>query len=257
MLDTQSIPNFDILGVKISAINPTETLDQIDWMIKNKQKGYICVCPVSTIMECQKNETLRHIVNQAFVVTPDGMPTVWIGKKKGFPNIRRVYGPDLMKDVCQLSQEKGYKNYFFGATKNVLQKLDETLKIDFQNLNICGSYAPPFVDRIDIEDQEVINSINEQQPDIIWVGLGSPKQDLWMAKNRDQLNASVLIGVGAAFDFVSNTKKQAPHWMQKSGLEWLFRLCCEPKRLWRRYLIGNTKFIYFYLKQSLFKSEQV
>ena len=168
----------------------------------------------------------------------------------------RVYGPDLVLTICELSAKQGYRNFFYGATDDVLNRLEIALKEKFPGLNICGKFAPPFRTLTQQEDVEIVEIINHASPDIIWVGLGSPKQDLWIEEHRNKLNCSVMLAVGAAFDFLSGVKPQAPRWLQRTGLEWFFRLCCEPNRLWKRYLIGNTQFVYLFFK-SQFKSKKV
>mgnify|MGYP001422775920 CR=1 FL=1 len=247
-MDDKKLNSFDILGVKVSAVNMDEGCQAIEDAIAKSNKSYVCVCPVSTIMECQKDQEVLQSVNSANLVTPDGMPVVWLGKSKGYRNISRVYGPDLMLKMCKISEDKGYKNYFYGSKSDVLGKLQEKLKELFPNLYITGTYSPPFRELSGGEDNEIIRMINESNSDILWVGLGSPKQDLWMHKYRDKINVPVMIGVGAAFDFISGAKKQAPKFMQRIGCEWLFRLILEPKRLWRRYIIGNALFLYLIAK---------
>jgi N-acetylglucosaminyldiphosphoundecaprenol N-acetyl-beta-D-mannosaminyltransferase len=247
------VPSFNVLDVQVSAINMDDAVRVLENCITTQAKGYVSVCPVSTIMECVQDAQFREIVNQATLVTPDGMPCVWIGKRQGFKNMGRVYGPDLMLKMCEVSSQKGYKNYFYGATDAVLEKLKQSLKESFPSLNIVGTYAPPFRPLTPEEDQRIVDDINRSGADLVWVGLGSPKQDRWIYAHRAQLNASVLLGVGAAFDFLSGTKPQAPRWMQRAGLEWFFRLCSEPQRLWKRYLVGNTQFLYLLAKQSFKK----
>jgi N-acetylglucosaminyldiphosphoundecaprenol N-acetyl-beta-D-mannosaminyltransferase len=234
---------FDILNVKISAVNINEVCAAIEDLIRRKGREYICVCPVSTIMECQADTKVLESVNASFLATPDGMPVVWLGKLKGYKNINRVYGPDLLLRMCQISEEKGYRNYFYGSTPEVLEKLLDNLRKMFPGLAISGAYSPPFRSLIEEEDKKNIEMLNAADSDIIWVGLGSPKQDIWMSQHRGLLNSTVMIGVGAAFDFIAGIKKQAPFWMQKSGLEWFFRLINEPARLWKRYLVGNSVFL--------------
>lgn len=241
----------DILGTKVSAIDLCDAREVIDGMIQRKGKGYVCVCPVSTIVECDRDAQYRQVVNDAALVTPDGMPTVWIGRLKGYKNISRVYGPDLMLSMCELSSQKRYKNFFYGATDEVLKKLEKKLKEKFPGLEVAGRYSPPFRKLSLEEDMEITEKINLARPDILWVGLGAPKQDFWMHAHRDKLEVSVMLGVGAAFDFLSGYKKQAPLWMRKIGLEWFFRLCCEPRRLAKRYIVGNARFVYLLIHEAV------
>ncbi|MDP2939833.1 MAG: WecB/TagA/CpsF family glycosyltransferase [Candidatus Omnitrophota bacterium] len=251
MADT--LKRFDILGVKVSAINMEDACSFINEAIIKNKKIYVCVCPVSTIMECYRNKNILKSVNLADLVTPDGMPVVWMGKIKGHNNIRRVYGPDLMLETCKLSQKSGYRNYFYGSTDYCLGKLQNRLKQIFPNLIISGVFSPPFSELFFEEDGRDIEIINQSKSHILWVGLGSPKQDIWMSKFRDKLNVPVIIGVGAAFDFLAGTKIQAPRWIRDSGFEWFFRLITEPKRLWRRYLVDGSLFIYYAARELIFK----
>ena len=250
MQPPQRIP---ILDVKVSAVNLDSACAVIDQYIQTKNQGYVCVAPVSTIVSCQENQEYKNVVNSAMMVTPDGMPIVWIARALGYKKVRRTYGPDLTLAVCGYGQDKGYRHFFYGGTAQVCQKLETVLKEKFPRINIAGSYAPPFRDLSEDEEEKVTRMINRAQPDVLWVGLGSPKQDFWMKRTRVKLNVPVTIGVGAAFDFLSGAKRQAPRWMQRCGLEWIFRLGCEPRRLWRRYLIGNSKFIYFLIKDTFKK----
>jgi N-acetylglucosaminyldiphosphoundecaprenol N-acetyl-beta-D-mannosaminyltransferase len=159
-----------------------------------------------------------------------------------------------MLSLCDLSGKKGYKNYFLGSTNLVLERLRKRLTHLFPKLNVVGHYSRPFRQLSREEEQQMLDDINQANPDILWVGLGSPKQEFWMHEHRDQLKVPIMIGVGAAFDFLSGVKRQAPQWVRKAGLEWLFRLCCEPRRLWKRYLVGNTLFIFYLIRQSLTNS---
>lgn len=246
------IDKFYILEVGISAINMSDACLTVEEAVLKKQKKYICVCPVSTIMECKGNREVFNSVNQADLVTPDGMPIVWIGRLLGFKDIRRVYGPELMLKICDISVKKGYRSYLYGSSDYVLNKMKEKLNKKYPGLIISGSFSPPFRQISRDEDNEIIDKINGSNSDIVWVGLGSPKQDLWMREHRDKINTPVLIGVGAAFDFLAGVKPQAPVWIRNIGFEWLFRLVTEPKRLWHRYLIKYPLFIY-YLFLDLFK----
>ncbi|VAX35394.1 N-acetylmannosaminyltransferase [hydrothermal vent metagenome] len=248
----KNVQKIDILGVKVDAINLSLACQRIECWIQKHIKTYVCIAPVATIIDAQKDVKYREIVNNAGMVTPDGMPVVWIGKKlKKNKVIERTYGPDLMRDFCQLSQDKGYRHYFYGGLEDTLVKLKSNLLEQFPRLNISGLFSPPMLDIGEDESQDVLDQINAAKPDVLWVGLGSPKQDYWMVQHRNKLDVPVMIGVGAAFDFFAGTKRQAPVWIQKSGLEWLFRLCSEPKRLWRRYVLGNTLFIFLILKETI------
>jgi len=245
------IKKFDVLGVKIAILNLKKACLLIEDVIQKNQKVYICVAPVATVVDCQGNKEYKEVINQAYFITPDGMPLVWIGKSKGFNDIERTYGPDLMLAVCDFGLQKGYRHYFFGGSPETNDRLEISLKGRFPEMNIVGRYSPPFRELTEAEDEQIIDSINRVRPDILWVGLGSPKQDFWMSKYRRRLNVSVLVGVGAAFDFISGVKRQAPRWMRQTGMEWFFRLCCEPRRLARRYFIGNSKFIYFLMRDLI------
>lgn len=245
----------DILGVKIGVTNISSACRIIEDWIRVRTKTYICIVPASTIVACCEDKKYCDVVNQAGLATPDGMPLVWLGRLKGHKAIERTYGPDLMRAVCQMGEERGYRHYFFGATDDVCLRLEAKLKEQCSGINIVGKFAPPFRAMSAQEDAQAVEAINRANPDVLWVGLGAPKQDFWMAEHRGRLNVPVIVAVGAAFDFLAGTKPQAPRWMQRAGLEWLFRLCCEPRRLWKRYLIGNTKFIYFLL-QDIFKKHQ-
>jgi N-acetylglucosaminyldiphosphoundecaprenol N-acetyl-beta-D-mannosaminyltransferase len=233
----------NILGVGVSAINMSMALDFMEWSIAQKLRTYISVCPVSTVLACLDDPAPRRAVNAAGLVTPDGMPIVWLTRVTGHPHVSRVYGPDLMLDFCARSVGPGYRHYFYGGAEGVPGQLAAAFITRFPGLQVAGSYSPPFRPLRPEEDAEVVDCINAAHPDVVWVGLGSPKQDLWMAMHRERLEASLLVGVGAAFDFYTGRVRQAPRWMMRIGLEWLFRLFQEPQRLWRRYLLGNPRFV--------------
>ncbi|MDM8529157.1 WecB/TagA/CpsF family glycosyltransferase [Anaerolineales bacterium HSG24] len=238
-----TLPRVNILGVGIHAITMTDALQQITRWIDQQARAYVSVCTVHTVMECQHNQQMRQAVNQADMATPDGMPLVWLGRQKSGQPVSRVYGPDLMLALCALSVEHGYRHFFYGGASGVPQQLARTMQNRFPGLQVAGAYSPPFRPLTAAEDEQMIKIINHAAPDIIWVGLGTPKQDLWMAVQRVKLTAPVLIGVGAAFNIHTGQLRQAPKWMQQNGLEWLFRLSQEPSRLWYRYLIYNPLFV--------------
>jgi N-acetylglucosaminyldiphosphoundecaprenol N-acetyl-beta-D-mannosaminyltransferase len=225
----------NILGTKVTAINIQQTIDTINDWINNKDNHYICVIPAHSIMQGYHNLQLREIFKLSGLTTPDGMPIVWLLRLQGYQNVDRVYGPDLMQAVCEHSVNSGWRHYFYGGQPGVAQQLSDKLKTQYPGLQIAGFYSPPFRQLTHDEDEEIIANINSTHPDIVWVGLGSPKQEYWMHDHLGKLDASVMIGVGAAFDFLSGSKRQAPRWIQRSGFEWLFRLANEPLRLWRRY----------------------
>ena len=252
-MDGKKSDKFCILSVQISAIDMDDACSLVEEAVSKRQKKYICVCPVSTIMECKRNENVLTSVNSADLATPDGMAVVWIGRMQGYANIRRVYGPELMQRICDISEKRGFRNYFYGSRTDVLERLKERLKTKYPDLIIAGIYSPPFRQLSKEENDKIVEDINSSNPDIIWVGLGSPKQDLWMHEHRNRINAPIMIGVGAAFDFLAGTKPQAPPWIRNHGFEWLFRLITEPKRLWRRYLVNYPLFIYYVLIDLIFK----
>lgn len=240
---SESHRRVNILGVGVSAVNMQQALDALSGWVEQGHRTYVIVCPVHTVMLCQRNPTLRHVVNLAGLVTPDGMPLVFLSRWMGYPHVGRVYGPDLMFAFSELAAKRGYRQYYYGGAPGVPEQLAERLSGQFPKLRVAGTYSPPFQESTLEDDKIVVDRLNAAEPDIIWVGLGSPKQDFWMAQHREQLNAPVLIGVGAAFDFLTGRVPQAPRWMQQSALEWLFRLGTEPRRLWRRYLIDNPLFL--------------
>jgi N-acetylglucosaminyldiphosphoundecaprenol N-acetyl-beta-D-mannosaminyltransferase len=239
----EDIPRFDVLGSRISALTLDRTVGLIRNRIANRAPGYICVCNVNDVVEALKSPELQATINEAWLATPDGMPLVWWGKRAGFPHMERVYGPDLLRAVITNPRHAETTHFFYGASPAVVDKMIEGAKRINETVKIVGKICPPFRSLTAQEETEFAEAINSADPDIVWVGLGCPKQNLWMAKNRSRLRAPVLIGVGAAFDFLAGVKSQAPGWMQRNGLEWLFRLVTEPRRLWKRYLIHNTIFV--------------
>lgn len=216
--------------------------------IEAHHRAYVVVCPVFNVMTTLENSAYRKIVNQADMVTPDGMPLVFILRWLGHTSVDRTYGPDLMLAFCEQSQQTGYKSFFYGGAEGIPDKLTEELLRRFPHMPVPDGYSPPFRALSEEEEEAIIEMINSSGADIVWVGLGSPKQDIWMANMLGRLEVPVLVGVGAAFDFISGVKPQAPRWMQRSALEWLFRLSSEPRRLWRRYLIYNSLFIWNILR---------
>lgn len=245
----------NICGVKVDAVNMQSAQERILDAVKHEQKGYVCVTGAHGVLESNKDESLRLIHNQSLLTVPDGMPNVWIGRMRGHKGMGRVYGPDLMLELCRESVQKKKTHFFYGATPDTLRKLTDNLGVLFPGIGIAGTYAPPFRDLTDHEERELELLIAECKPDFFWVGLSTPKQERFMAdhcggKGAD-LNCGVMLGVGAAFDFHAGNITDAPKWMKSAGLQWLHRLCCEPRRLWRRYLYIVPMFIWLNLLQMV------
>jgi N-acetylglucosaminyldiphosphoundecaprenol N-acetyl-beta-D-mannosaminyltransferase len=232
----------NVLGVGISVINLPAALAAIGDAVRARRKGYICVTGVHGVMEAQSDGAFRKILNEALLCTPDGMPMVWMGRLRGHREMNRVYGPDLMLDVCRWSEKTSCRHFFFGGAPGVADRLRDGLTKRFPKLQVAGCYTPPFRPLTVGEEQQLQELIRAAQPDIMWVGLSTPKQEKFMAEFLPRLDATLMIGVGAAFDFHSGRVKQAPRWMQRSGLEWFYRLCQEPRRLAKRYLRNNPLF---------------
>jgi len=245
----------NILGVGVSAINMEMALAQIEEWIARREPHYVIAAPVNCVVACLRDENLRKIYNRAGMVTPDGMPLVWLSRLMGHPHVDRVYGPDLMLALCDDSRKRGLRHFLYGGwPPEVVDKLAANLQATFPGLQIVGTYAPPFGPITPEQDAEIVSKINAANPDIVWIGLGSIKQDLWADSHVGKLAAPVLIAVGAAFDFHSGAKPQAPRWMMRAGLEWVFRFITEPRRLGARYLRDNPVFVWNVLRQMLGKT---
>jgi N-acetylglucosaminyldiphosphoundecaprenol N-acetyl-beta-D-mannosaminyltransferase len=236
-------PRANVLGVGVSALNLVSATAVITQALRDKTKGYVCVTGVHGVSEAQADPAFRSILNRAFLNTPDGMPMVWMGRLQGFREMSRVYGPDLMLRVCEVSETEGFTHFFYGGGPGIAEDLKGRLEQRFPKLKVVGTYTPPFRPLTPAEEDELISRVSALQPDVFWVGLSTPKQEKFMAKYAPRLEATLFFGVGAAFDFHAGRLRQAPRWMQRSGLEWLFRLGCEPRRLWKRYFKNNPLFL--------------
>ena len=232
----------NVLGAGISVINLPTALAAIAEAVRMRRKGYICVTGVHGVMEAQNDPGFRKILNAAFLCTPDGMPMVWMGRLRGHREMSRVYGPDLMLEVCAWSQTNPCRHFFFGGAPGVAETLRQKLTARFPGLQVVGCHTPPFRALNAGEELQLHEMIRAARPDIMWVGLSTPKQEKFMAEYLPRLDVTLMVGVGAAFDFHCGRVKQAPRWMQRSGLEWFFRLCQEPRRLAKRYLRNNPLF---------------
>ncbi len=239
-----------ILGIKVNRVGKNQVASIINNFIIDNRKHQVCVTNIYSVVVMQKDEEFRRVNNCSSLVVADGMPLVWVSKLFGKPIPERVTGADLLWKLSEISERKEYTFFFLGSNNETLGKLCNNLKEHLPDLKIAGMYSPPFKEEFSEEDNlKIIQKINEVKPDILWVGMTAPKQEKWISQNLDKLNVKVAIGVGAVFDFVAGTVKRAPKWMQNIGLEWFFRLIQEPKRLCKRYLIGNTIFVWLVLKE--------
>jgi N-acetylglucosaminyldiphosphoundecaprenol N-acetyl-beta-D-mannosaminyltransferase len=236
-------PRANVLGVGVSAINLDLAVATVAEALDLKVKGYVCVTGVHGVSEAQRDPAFRKILNDALLTTPDGMPMVWMGRWQGFREMARVYGPDLMLQVCEFGQARGWTHFLYGGAPGVADDLQRRLEQRFPKLKVVGVNTPPFRPLTADEERELVHQVGALKPDIFWVGLSTPKQERFMARYWQELEATLFFGVGAAFDFHAGRMRQAPRWMQRSGLEWLFRLACDPRRLWKRYSVNNPLFL--------------
>ena len=243
---SQIPPRYNVLGVGVSALTLAQARDLIVGVRGELRRGYVCLGTAFGLTEARHDSALRKIFNESWLTTPDGMPLVWLGPR----GVERVYGPDLMLAVCDAGRATGLTHYFFGGTDDVAEELKQKLGERFPDLSVVGTFTPPFRPLDENEIAALRADVARARPDVIWVGLGTPKQEKFMAEHWRSLDAGVLIGVGAAFDFHSDRVRQAPRWIQRSGFEWLFRLCTEPRRLAPRYLKTNPLFALRVLAQS-------
>lgn len=233
---------FRVLGIRVNATQIPDVIARMEsWIAGHDRCRFIAVTGMHGITEAQHDAKFAQVLNSADLVVPDGMPLVWLGRKQGHPLKRRVYGPELMQTFCSATRSK-YRHFFYGGAPGVATSLAEAMKTAY-SVNIAGVISPPFRQLSDAEHKEVLAKINSANADVLWIGLSTPKQEHWMHLSRSGLNVPVMVGVGAAFDIHTGRTKQAPHWMREHGLEWFFRLCHEPRRLWRRYLIYGSEFL--------------
>lgn len=245
------IKRVNVLGVGISVLNLPSAVSWVAEALAKRQRHYVCVTGVHGVMEAQADSHFRSILNGAALCTPDGMPMVWAGRLRGHAEMGRVYGPDLMLAVCEWGEKTGLRHFFLGGATGVALELAENLKKKFPKMVVVGTYTPPFRPLVEEEQATLQDLVSSARPDIIWVGLSTPKQERFMAEYLHRLETTLMVGVGAAFDFHSGRVRQAPRWMQRSGLEWFFRLIQEPRRLASRYLRNNPRFVWLFLTQWL------
>lgn len=242
-VDKSKIPTCNIMGVNLAAINMPWLINFTKRNIKELSGDYLCVSNVHTTVMSYDDPAYCAVQNGGIMAIPDGGPLSSVGRKRGFSEMERTTGPDYLKEVLKISAGEGYRHYFYGSTEETLEKLSEILKKEYPGVQVAGMYSPPFHPISKAEDEEIIRMISESHADFVWVGLGAPKQERWMAEHQGKVEG-FMIGVGAAFDYLAGNIERAPMWMQKANLEWLYRLMQEPKRLFKRYFYTNTKFIW-------------
>lgn len=244
LIQESAIPNFRVLDVRVNAVQIPGTIAILENWIQNPGRSrYVAVTGMHGVSEAQHDLDFKQALDRADLIVPDGMPLVWLGRLRGFASMkRRVYGPELMETFCKQTGAK-YRHFFYGGAPGVAKQLAR-VEQERHGIQIAGTYCPPFRPLNEDEELQIQSLINAAKPDVLWVGLSTPKQEAWMHRHRDHLNVPVMLGVGAAFDLNTGRLKQAPRWMRESGLEWLFRLMAEPRRLWRRYIINGSGFVW-------------
>lgn len=243
---------YNILDMKVNPVQYADILNQMDFWIRHQEMGrYIIVANAHSVMEFRTNPFFKNAVDQADLVIPDGMPLVVVGRWRGFHLKQRADGPGLMEEAMRISGEKGWRHFFYGGTPETLKIFLQRLRKQWPKVQVAGSLAPPFRPLTDEEDKNTAEQINNSNTDILWVGLGCPKQEIWISDHHNQLKVPVILGVGQAFDLLAGVKQRAPAWMSNLGFEWLYRLVKEPRRLWKRYLINNPRFIYMVLREEI------
>lgn len=234
---------FNVLGVGVHPINLDSAAGLIAQAIARREPRYVAVTGVHGVSVAQEDPGFRAILNRAYLCTPDGMPLVWMGRLQGHHETRRVYGPDLMLRLCDEGRARGWRHFFCGGRTGVAGQLADRLRARFPGLEVADCFTPPFHELSEEELGELASRVRSSRPDILWVGMSTPKQERFMARGIGSLPVPLMIGVGAAFDIHAGLLPQAPRWMQQAGMEWLFRLLAEPRRLWRRYTINNPLFV--------------
>lgn len=242
-VDKSQISCCNIMGVNIAAINMKWLLDFTQENIKDLSGDYMCVSNVHTTVTAYEDKEYCAVQNGGIMAIPDGGPLSTVGRKRGNADMKRTTGPDYMEEVFKISVERGYRHFFYGSTEETLKKMSENLKESYPGIQIVGMYSPPFRSLAKEEDEVIITQINGTSPDFVWIALGAPKQELWMAEHQGKIDG-FMVGVGAGFDYFAGNISRAPQWMQKCNLEWLYRLIQDPKRLFKRYLYTNPKFIW-------------
>ena len=251
MKDFQPLPLALVLGLSIEAVDMDGALRRIAAELQQRRKGYVCLAGVHGVTEARRDPSLAAIYSSSAITLPDGAPTAWVGRWQGHKHMRRVAGPELMLEVFRRREFSGYTHFLYGGEPGVAEELARRLTKRFPGTRIVGTFTPPFRELSDAEGEALIGQVRESKPDIIWVGISTPKQERFMHRYLDQLDTTLMFGVGAAFDFHTGRLKDAPNWIKKSGMQWLHRLLQDPRRLWRRYLRSNTTFLWHISLQLL------
>ena len=239
------LSSFRVLRTSIHALEIEDVIETVEqWILSRTRSHSIAFCNVHMVMEAYNDAYFHRALASAELVVPDGMPLIWAGRRRGFQLRRRVYGPDLFLEFCHMTAPKGYRHFLLGGHPGVPEAVAARLARSCPGIQIAGTCSPPFRDLTGAEQNVLITQINDSGADVLWVAFGCPKQELWMFENRDRLNVPVIAGVGQAFDLYSGRVRQAPRWTRDHGLEWAYRLLSNPRRLWRRYLVYNTQFLY-------------
>jgi len=239
-----------VIGAPIDAIDWQKAINLISHWSHSRQSRVVCICNVHSVVTARKESSFANILQGADMATPDGAPVAWLMRRLGVVGQQRINGPDLMGRYFEHAEQTGEAMYLYGASQNTLELLQKVLLIKHPKLRLAGTYSPPFRALTQDEDTQVVRAINDSGAGVVWVSLGCPKQEKWMDEHRGRIQA-VMVGVGAAFDYHAGTIERAPLWMQRHGLEWLHRLASEPQRLWKRYLVTNTLFIWYASRQLL------
>lgn len=248
-MNAQIDQRVNILGVGVSALDLSDAVDSVNAFLQTDKKGYICVTGMHGIMEAQSDPEFREIQNKSLLTTPDGIPTVWIGRIDGHNQMKQVRGADFMLQVCESTAKAGIRHFLYGGKPGVAELLRDILTIRFPGLQIVGTYTPPFRPMNTQEEIELREQLLKSHADVLWCGISTPKQERFMAKYIDTLPVRLMVGVGAAFDLNAGLLNDSPLWVQRCGLQWLHRLCQEPRRLWKRYLLNIPRFLWLYLLQ--------
>lgn len=239
----------NVLGAGVHAVNMQSAAEYLEACVASGLKGYVCVTGVHGVTESVRSSRFRAALDNALLVVPDGMPTVWVGRSQRHLSMQRVFGPDLMLELCARSLKNGYTHFFYGGKAGIAEELKRNFETWYPGIRILGALTPPFRSLTHKEEAELSAHVGKLKPDILWVGLSTPKQEMFMVEAIEHLDCKLMIGVGAAFDFHTGRIKDAPTWIKEAGLQWFHRLCQEPRRLWKRYLINNAVFVWHLIFQ--------